>query len=281
MVDLCVVLKLELCPFLDAVAVATIRTVCQAAHSIVEQAPHASFNFAVPLRRHLDLFERESDLLWVLDRLRKGVYLVDRERLPRDAPRSRCSKGKTFTWWYTRTQEGSLLPLDVHVRGFWFHPAVGTLHSTALRLDSPSLLWRIAVEAPGGKNPLMWLRGLKQSNGPDEFMFNCWITFEKAQFERHGHWRPYLRDEMLEYNSDFFYSKVHFFLWNHMAKLRRNQHRDFRGYCKKCVCVRLFSGVGTANTPETERTRCKHWLPESFSERSVGGFAGMAVGGFM
>ena len=206
MFDLCFVLTLDLFCFLDAVTVAAIRTVCEAAHSIVEDEPRDSFKFTCSMLPYLHYFHSESHFLWVVNRRQKDVYLVS--RVP-----------------FTYMQNMDI----VHFRAFWSNPEVCALRTAALRLDSPCLLRLIAAEALGPKYPRRCFGGLALTNGPAEFMCNCWIAVEQAHFNEHGHWRPLGREDALEHSSDLFYSKVHFSLWKYIARLRSRQHRDFRG----------------------------------------------------
>ena len=235
MADIISVLELDLCSFLDAVEVAALRSSCKTVHAFVEKEPEEAFNFTLPAPCHFKFFQQEADLLWFILRRREDVHLVEHAGVEWEG----IANTKGF-WNQTRRH------LAVLVRGFWNHPDVRALRRAAVRLDSPSLMRRLAVEAPGELlqfSDAPPSSGLFNGNtdGPSEFLHNCWIKYERALFRERDHWKPLGRDEALKHDSKIFHSKVHFMLWKTMSAVRSAQGREFFGYCN--LCTPLFQLV--------------------------------------
>jgi hypothetical protein len=271
MVDLGMVLQFRLCSFLDSAEVAAIRTVSKAVRSFVETEPANSFQFTFGVRLHLPLFLQESHLLWFINRQRGDALLGEFNASSQyeNWRRIGCLDQPQDFWYYPDVQDNP----DVQVlqpaaprfprsleltRGFWYHPDVQALRTAAIRLDSVSLLLRIAAKAPGvcgvewngdgtSQTPLEYFKD-PNSDGTAQFMHNTWIFIEQAHFLKDGPWEPGGRQDALDQSNEvfcrigglahwfcqsneLFYSTVHRVLWEYMAALRKRQKRHFRGYC--------------------------------------------------
>ena len=245
MVDLCCVLELDLCSFLDVIEVAAIRTLCKAARKSVEDEDEESFNFTIPLPDlHLPLFQCESHLRWVIDRQRDDCLLIRGIPCPSVHRRAQHKRWRSVgidpSWIHVTIRRRYLL--NVLSRAFWYHDDVQATLTAAIRLDSAGLLRRLAVKAPGvclsDDNP--------NTDGPANFLHNVWVFIEEAHFREHGPWEPLGRDIALVVDSDLFFSRLHFVLWKYMAAVRKRQQRDFKGYCDNCDD--LFLGVTRVTT---------------------------------
>jgi hypothetical protein len=121
--------------------------------------------------------------------------------------------------------------LERLVRAFWNHGHVQALLETVIRLDSPSLLRRVAAEAPGD---YLSEDDDPNNDGTANFMYKAWVAMEEDHFQNDGLWEPLGREYATVVDSSLFFGKVHFVLWKYMAAVRKRQHRNFNGYCRNC-----------------------------------------------
>jgi hypothetical protein len=68
--------------------------------------------------------------------------------------------------------------LESLIWAFWNHPDVQALLAMAIRLDSASLLRRLAAEAPGEYDFYD-----PYNDGKDNFMYKVWVAIEETQFQ--------------------------------------------------------------------------------------------------
>ena len=220
--------------FLGAIEVAAIRSLCKTAMNSVEYEPEGSFNFTLtPVVPLLSKFTLEAHLLWVVDRMNYDEFengLVNRTRIvwrevvnQHYRPRVpwRCM-GNHLQAIHAQSPGRVLIHrnLEILVRAFWFHPVVQDLRATAFRLDSIKLLMHIAREAPGPCYLQLENRGLIQSDGYSNFLYNCWVFIEEAWQKEHGPWTS-------QFSFPRRVGKVQLMLWTFMKDVR---HLNFRGY---------------------------------------------------
>ena len=142
--------------FLGAVEVAALRSLCKSAALAVTCEGEESFNFTFPpVRRLLPKFTREAELLWVVERMAFGECLLQKPVTLETKTRLRRSHWRNMglALRYRPTGIYKHRELARLVRAFWWNPEVMELRATALRLDSISLLRRVAKEAPGVAYP--------------------------------------------------------------------------------------------------------------------------------
>jgi hypothetical protein len=227
-------MDLDVLSFIDAIEVAALRALCKATQHSVACAPEHAFEFTfAPIIPLLLKFDSYKKLEWVILRLRKDNILVQDKPCP--ARHLRALHGR----WVRMDIDPSRVSRMMHrrcllaglVRAFWNHAHVQSLLATAIRLDSTSLLRRVAVEAPGE-----YLSDDDDPNndGTANFMYNTWVAMEEDHFQEDGVWEPLGRDQATAVDSPLFFGKVHFFLWKYMAAVRKRQQRDFNGYCRHC-----------------------------------------------
>jgi hypothetical protein len=238
-------MDLDFLSFIDAIEVAALRALCKATQQLVADAPEHAFEFTfAPIIPLLLKFDGYKELNWVILRLcpTSPDYLVQVE--PRLCP-ARQLRALHNHWRrmgidpsrVSRTmQRRSLLVRLVHA--FWNHAHVQSLLATAIRLDSTSLLRRVAAEAPG---ECLSDDGDPNTDGTANFMYNAWVAIEEDNFDEEGAdgvWAPLGRDDATAGNSPLFFGAVHFVLWKYMAAVRKRQQRDFNGYCRHCdFCI--------------------------------------------
>jgi hypothetical protein len=228
---------LDLFTFMDAIEVAALRALCKTAQKVFAELPEHVFDFTFSaIIPRLPKFTCDKELLWVIHRLRERTGLVQRRPCPdlhRRALSSRWRRMGIDPSQLCRMMHRRSL-LESLVRAFWFHKDVQALLATAIRLDSTSLLRRLAAEAPGDylsddDNP--------NNDGTANFMYNVWVSMEEDHFQEHGPWEPLGRDDAtwgIAVDMDLFFGKVHFVLWKYMAAVRKRQQRDFKGFCRNC-----------------------------------------------
>jgi hypothetical protein len=222
---------LDLLCFMDATEVAALRALCKIAHDLVADAPEDAFDFTFsPIIPLLPKFDRYQELEWVILRLGENINLVQKRPSPQ-----RHLRVLNSGWRYigldltpeTRMLHRRSLLQDL-IRAFWIHPHVNALLALAIRLDSASLLRRLAAEAPGDyfsddDNP--------NNNGTANFFYQVWVLIEEDHHRIHGQWEPTGRDDAIV-GSDLFFSTLHFVLWTYMSGVRKRQRRNFNGYCR-------------------------------------------------
>jgi hypothetical protein len=217
---------------MGAIGVAALRVMCKTAHDLVADAPEHAFNFTFsPIIPLLPKFDRYQELQWVILRLREGNSLVQDRPCPERHLRElniRLRRGGIDPSQQSRMMRRRLLVRLT--RAFRVHPHVKALLAVVIRLDSTSLLRRLAAEAPGeylsdDDNP--------NNDGTANFMYYVWIYIEEGHFIEHGQWEPVGRDDAIA-GSDLFFSRLHFVLWKYMAAVRKRQQRHFHGYCRHC-----------------------------------------------
>ena len=220
---------------MDAVEVAALRALCRSTQKSIADTPEHSFEFTFsPIIPLLPKFDRYQELHWVIDRLRDD-YLVQRPPCP---ARFRRQLHRRWRYLYPDTTHHHPMGcrlfrrtlLERLVKAFWCHVDVQALLSTAIKLDSGSLLRRLIVEAPGDSLS----DGDPNTNGRANFMYKVWVKIEEDHFQEHGRWEPLGRSDATSPDSDLFFSVVHFILWKYMAGVRKQQQRGFNGYCRYC-----------------------------------------------
>jgi hypothetical protein len=225
--------------YLGALEVAVIRSLCKSVSLSVTNEPEDSFNFTfAPVMHLLPKFEREGHLLWVVQRMHYEECLLQYPASPSSGtyvPRKRW-RNMGIHPRYRPTAEHSYRQLERLVRGFWLHPNVQVLRAAAIRLDSSSLLRRVAKEAPG-----LSYSGVSYADGESNFLYNCWIFIEETWQKEHGPWKPLMTDGSSAIGKVFF-SKVHSVLWTYMKQVREGDGLEeaFNGFSSQYeyhICV--------------------------------------------
>jgi hypothetical protein len=237
--DLCWLLKqdLDLLCLMGATEVAALRALCKTAQDLVADAPEDAFEFTFsPIIPLLPKFDRYQDLDWVILRMGETNNLVQDRPCPERHLRALHNRWRRMG--IDPSQPGlSMIRRRVLLmsltRAFRSHPHVKALLAAAIRLDSATLLRRLAAEAPGeylsdDDNP--------NNDGVANFMYHVWVKIEEDHLSRHGQWEPDGRDDAIA-GSDLFFGALHFVLWKFMAAVRKRQQRHFNGYCRHCDFV--------------------------------------------
>ena len=224
---------LDLLCFLGAIGVAALRALCRTAHNLVTDAPEHEFDFTFPpIIPLLPKFDRYQELEWVILRLGENNNLV--QDLPCPERHLRALNNRWRRVGIDPSQQSRMIRsrclLVGLIRAFRRHPHVEALLAVAIRLDSASLLRRLAAEAPGeylsdDDNP--------NNDGAANFMYYVWVKIEEDHLIKHGQWEPDGRDDAIA-GSNLFFGTLHFVLWKYMAAVRKRQQRNFNGYCRHC-----------------------------------------------
>ena len=200
--------------FMGAIEVAALRALCKTTQQLVADAPEEAFDFSfssiIPL---LPRFDRYQELQWVILRLAEDNSLVQRK------PSTSRHRRVLYRRWRRWAIVHGIVPdrhsrmmlrrdvLDSLIWAFWNHPDVQALLALAIRLDSASLLRRLAAEAPSEYDFCD-----SYNDGTANFMYEVWVAIEETQFQEHGPWEPPGRDDATEVDPLFF-GTIHFVLW--------------------------------------------------------------------
>jgi hypothetical protein len=226
----------DLLSFMGAIEIAVLRALCKTTNNFVAGAPEHAFDFTFsPIIPLLPKFDSYQQLEWVIHRLGEDYSLVQRRPCPKRHLRALYTRWRRVGMDPSGFQNSYVMRrclLLRLIRAFWNHAHVQALLALAIRFDSSSLLRRVAAEAPG--EYLSDDDDDGPNNGVANFMYNVWVKIEEDHFQEHGPWEPLGRDDVIAFDSDLFFGRLHFVLWKYMAAVRKRQQRDFNGYCRHC-----------------------------------------------